>query len=502
MARIAVGGFQHETNTFAPLKATYEEFARGGGWPGLQRGSAILTAFAGMNIPIAGALKVLRAAGHELVPLVWASATPSAHVTEDAYERIAGMMLDDLKARLPVDAIYLDLHGAMVTEHIDDGEGELLRRVRALVGPSIPIAASLDLHANVTPQMVETADVMLAYRTYPHVDMAATGQRTAALLLTFLDTSKRYQNCIESLDFLIPLSWQCTMMEPAASIYRRLAEIEAETRTILSFTPGFPAADFHHCGAAVFGYGGEAVRQAVRNLAQEIGLRERDFAGRIYTADEAVAETLRRGASRPMVLADTQDNPGAGGSSDTTGLLEALLRAGADNAAIAVMWDPEAAEKAHRAGIGATLSIGLGGKSGAPGHQPLRGDYIVESLGDGAFLGTGPMYGGASMNLGPMALLRIGGVRVVTATRKVQAADQAIFRHLGVEPTGERILGLKSSVHFRADFAPIAEDILVVKAPGAMLADPADFPFARLRPGVRLRPMGLPFRPAATTRVS
>ena len=499
MARIAVGGLQHETNTFAPLKATYDEFLRGGGWPGLQRGKQILGAFAGMNIPIAGALEAFRERGCEVVPLVWAAATPSAHVTRDAYERIAGMMLDDLRAQLPVDAVYLDLHGAMVTEHLDDGEGELLRRVRALIGARCPLVASLDLHANVTPQMIETADLLLAYRTYPHVDMAATGARTASLLTDLLKTSGKSDNALELIDFLIPLSWQCTMMEPAATIYRRLAEIEAETGTVLSFTPGFPAADFPYCGGAVFGYGGTQPAAAVRRLFEEIAIREKEFAGHIYTADEGVAEALRRPAGRPIVLADTQDNPGAGGTSDTIGLLEALLQAGVEGAAVAVMCDPAAAEAAHRAGIGATLSLELGGKSGAPGQRPCKGSFTVERLGNGRFVGTGPMYGGASMDLGPMALLRIGGVRVVTATRKVQAADQAIFRHLGVEPSRERILGLKSSVHFRADFAPIAADILVVKAPGAMLADPADFPFARLRPGLRLHPLGVAFQPATAT---
>jgi microcystin degradation protein MlrC len=495
MARIAVGGFHHETNTFAPLKATYEEFARGGGWPGLQRGRAILTTFAGMNVPITGAMEALQAAGHELVPLVWAAATPSAHVTEDAYERVLGMMLDDFKAQLPVDGVCLDLHGAMVTEHLDDGEGELLGRVRALVGAKIPVVSSLDFHANMTPQMIETADVMLSYRTYPHVDMAATGKRAAALLTGLLETSARPQKHFVLLDFLIPLSWQCTTLEPGASIFRRLAQLEAETGIVLNFTPGFPAADFPYCGASVFGYGADAraTVAAVEQLADEIRGYEKDFAGRIYTADEGVAEALQRSGSRPIVLADTQDNPGAGGSSDTVGLLEALLKVGADRASLAVMWDPAAAELAHRGGIGATLSLGLGGKSGAAGQQPLHGNYRIEALGDGNFVATGPMYGGAQMKLGPMALLRIGGVRVVVASRKVQAADQAIFRHLGVEPTEERILGLKSSVHFRADFAPIAEDILVVKAPGAMLADPADFPFTRLRPGVRLRPLGLSF---------
>ncbi len=495
MARIAIGGLHHETNTFAPLKATYEEFALGGGWPGLQRGQGFYPAFTGMNLPITGAIEVLSGAGHTLLPLVWAAATPSAHVTEDAYERIVGMMLKDLRAVGPIDALYLDLHGAMVTEHFDDGEGELLRRVRAIVGSEVPLVASLDFHANVTPEMIEFSDIMIGYRTYPHVDMAATGKRAAQALLDLLKTGRKPNKSFETLPFLIPLPWQCTMAEPAASVFRDLQRIEAETGVLLSFTPGFPAADFPYCGAAVFGYGGDAgrTRLAAQELTQLILRREKDFAGRIYDPDEAVEEALKRPSGKPMVLADTQDNPGAGGTSDTVGLLEALVRAEATGATLAVMWDPAAAAAAHEAGPGASLTLDLGGHSGAPGQRPFRATFTVERLADGRFVGTGPMWGGAQMTLGPMALLRIGGVRVVVASRKVQAADQSIFRHLGVEPTTERILALKSSVHFRADFAPIAQEILVVKAPGAMLADPADFPFRRLRPGLRLRPLGPAF---------
>ncbi len=495
MARIAIGGLHHETNTFAPLKATYEEFLQGGGWPGIQRGQAFFKTFPGMNLPIAGGIEVLAGHGHTLVPLVWAAATPSAHVTEDAYERIVGMMVEDLKAAGPLDGIFLDLHGAMVTEHLDDGEGELLRRVRAVVGPDIPIVTSLDLHANVTRQMIDLADVMVAYRTYPHIDMAETGKRAAEFLHRLLSGERKPSKALQTLPFLIPLPWQCTMTEPGGAVYRDLERIERETGVLLSFTPGFPAADFEDCGGAVFGYGAEPARtrEAVQALTASICRREGEFAGRIYDADEGVAEALRRPSGKPIVLADTQDNPGAGGSSDTVGLLEALVRAKVPDAALAVMWDPASAAAAHAAGRGATITLDLGGKSGAPGQQPFHGSFVVEALGTGEFIGTGPMYGGAHMKLGPMALLRIGGLRVVTATRKVQAADQAIFRHLGVEPTTTCILALKSSVHFRADFAPIAQDILVVKAPGAMLADPVDFPFKRLRPGIRLRPLGPAF---------
>ena len=183
--RIAVGGFQHETNTFAPAKATFDDFARGGGWPPLLKGDDVFDGTAGINLPVAGFVEAMRKTTHRLVPTAWAAASPSAHVTEDAYERISGMIVYALKSAGKLDAVYLDLHGAMVAEHANDGEGELLSRVRAVVGPDIPVVASLDLHANVTQRMLEHADVLIAYRTYPHVDMAETGARVAHFLQYF-----------------------------------------------------------------------------------------------------------------------------------------------------------------------------------------------------------------------------------------------------------------------------------------------------------------------------
>ncbi|MET4698165.1 microcystin degradation protein MlrC [Constrictibacter sp. MBR-5] len=499
--RIAIGGFHHETNTFAPTKAGYEDFARAAGWPGLSRGAELIPAITGINIPSDGFVKVARAAGHDLVPLVWCNASPSAHVTEDAYERIAGMMLQDLAAAGRVDAVYLDLHGAMVPEHLEDGEGELIRRVRGLVGPDVIIVGSLDLHANVTPQMIDGADLLDAYRTYPHIDMSETGARVAHILERIF-AEGRPAKSFRQLDFLIPINWQCTMIEPAASLYRRLASLATGKVFGVSFTPGFPPADIHHCGPAVFAYGADqaAADSAANTLASAVEGREGDFAGRCWQPDEAVAEARSRAATatRPVILADTQDNPGGGGDGDTTGVLAALVRAGAEGAVLGLLVDPAVAEQAHAAGEGATIEASLGGKSGVAGDAPLVGRYRVEKLGSGQFTGTGPFYGGSRMNLGPMALLRCEaapGVRVVLCCRKVQAADQAMFRHLGVEPAATKILALKSSVHFRADFEPIAEDILVVLAPGPVVALPADLPYVNLRPGVRLGPLGVPFAP-------
>ncbi|SAK85094.1 PF07364 family protein [Caballeronia calidae] len=204
---ILIAGFQHETNTFAPSKAAYENFERGEGFPLMCRGDDVL-ALREVNIPAGGFIRAAEASGHTLVPVIWAGASPSAHVTRDAFERIVGEIVDAARTRY-VDAVYLDLHGAMVAEHVDDGEGELLARVRKAVGRDIPIVASLDLHANVTERMLHNADALVAYRTYPHVDMAHTGARTAALLERLL-AGETLHGASRRLPFLIPINGMCT----------------------------------------------------------------------------------------------------------------------------------------------------------------------------------------------------------------------------------------------------------------------------------------------------
>ena len=496
MARIAIGGFQHETNTFAPSRADYAAFEAGGGWPGVQFGEAIFGAVEGANIPAAGAIQALRALGHSLVGTAWGAASPSAHVTADAFEKISNEMIQRLKSALPVDGVYLDLHGAMVVETYDDGEGELLRRVHAAVGPRVPVVASLDLHANVTRAMVERTAALVAYRTYPHVDMAETGARAARVLDQMLRSGMRPQGGFHQLDYLTGIPSQCSFIEPCKAIYQELARLEEQYGCALSFTPGFPMADFADCGMSVFGYGFENAGsvEALERLRGAVADAEKDFAMELHAAPDAVRRAKSRGApGAPVVLADTQDNPGAGGNGDTTGLLKALIQQDAQEAVLGMLIDPGSAKRAHEAGQGNSSVFELGGRSRIPGDAPLAGEFTVERLGDGRFTCSGPMFKGFRMTLGPMALLRsraAPGVRVVLASRKCQAADQEMFRHLGVEPRKQRIVALKSSVHFRADFEPIAKEILVVKSPGPALADPAEFKWTKLRKGVRLRPLG------------
>lgn len=491
--RVLIAGFQHETNTFAPSKADWAAFQRGESFPPLRHGQAVIDAYAGRNIPIGGFIMAARAQGWTLVPSVWAGATPSAHVTRDAFERIATTILEDLAqatAHGGVDAIYLDLHGAAVAEHLEDPEGELLLRLRAQVGPGMPIVASLDLHANVTRCMLAEADALVAFRTYPHVDAADTGRLAATLLMRRIAQGTREPLHVRRLAFLLPLNVQSTQMEPAASIYQLLRDLDAQHGTVLSFAMGFPAADIAECGPVVWGYGQQGERAAAA-LFDRIDQPRAQWRLDLLSPHDAVrrALSLAEDADGPVVIADTQDNPGAGADSNTTGMLHALLDEGAGRrypgcVALGLLCDAKAAAAAHAAGVGARLELCLGAAvptwSGQHSDAPVQGRFTVRALSDGRVSPQGPLLRGASLTLGPSACLEIDGVLVAVASGKSQMLDRELFRFLGIEPEAMKLLVNKSSVHFRADFAPIASAILVAKAAGPMAADPADLPWTRL----------------------
>lgn len=488
--RIGVAGFQHESHSFARFPADIPAFEKPGGFPPLSRGAAVLAALSGTRVPAAGAIEVAEAAGHEVVPLAWGMAMPSAPVTREAFDTIAGWIVEDAAAAMPLDGLYLDLHGAMMAEHAPDGEGELLRRLRARLGPDLPIAVSLDLHANVTQGMVDCADVITAYRTYPHIDMKETGARAMEQLLARIAHGKPWARAWRPIDFFIPVPAQCTMMPPMQQIYAVLPELAAACGAVdLSLSLGFPYCDFDGCGPAItaFAETQAAADDAADRLLRMVLDQRKSLNAKLWPAEEAVAHARAHAdlGGPPMVLADTQDNPGGGGHGDTTGLLSALVSGRAHGAVIGVINDAASAAAAHAAGEGATIELSLGGVSDG---VPYRGRFTVLRLGDGRFTCTGPMTRGNAADLGPTALLETDGVNVVVASRKMQAYDQAMFRHVGIEPSSVPIIALKSSVHFRADFQPIAKEILVALAPGPVVADPASLPFTKLRPGLALAP--------------
>ncbi|MDN7721184.1 M81 family metallopeptidase [Burkholderia gladioli] len=498
--KILIAGFQHETNTFAPTRADYDSFVRGEGFPALRRGAEVL-ALREVNIPAGGFIRAAEARGHALLPVIWAGASPSAHVTREAYERIAGEILDAVRAG-GFEAIYLDLHGAMVAEHVDDGEGELLERIRRELGAGVPVIASLDLHANVTARMLRDADLLVAYRSYPHVDMAETGER-ALHLLERLAASPAKPVCVaRGLPFLIPVNAMCTRFDPARALYQELARLEHDDERLLSlsFAPGFPAADFPECGPMLWGYGIDAdpIERRIEALARALVADESSWRVDFLSPDQAVRAALHAsvGATRPVIIADTQDNPGAGGDANTMELVRALLRNGAREAAVGMIWDPRAVRLAHQAGVGASIELALGGSQGrdAPAaHAPLTARFEVAHLSDGRFRFDGPMMNGMDGELGPVACLRIEDVEIAVSATKMQMFERNQFRCAGIDPERRAILVVKSSVHFRADFESIAHTILVAKAPGPMAADPGDLPWRRLRAGMRVRPGGPAF---------
>lgn len=253
--RVALAGFLHETNTFAPTKALMSDFVQGGGYMPLARGQALIDQSRGINLGMGGAVVFGESAGWDMEPVLWAGAIPSAHVCQDAYESIATDIISGIVSAGQLDGVFLDLHGAMVADHQDDGEGHLLQRVRRAVGPDVPIAAALDLHGNITQDMVDAADVLVGFRTYPHVDMADTGTRAAQQLDRLMARGKPYAKAFRRLPFLVPIAWQSTLSEPGRAIYELVAELEHDPVSSTSFFFGFPAADFQGCGPSVICYG-------------------------------------------------------------------------------------------------------------------------------------------------------------------------------------------------------------------------------------------------------
>jgi len=498
MKRIAVAGFQHETNTFASTLATYGEFEKADAWPGLIRGDEVIRALSGVHASLTGFVDAATASGgYEIIPVLWCAAEPSSYVTTDAFERIADMIVNDIGCAGDLDGIYMELHGAMVTQKHEDGEGELLRRIRDLTGPDLPIAVSFDFHANVTPEIMKHASSINIFRTYPHIDLVETGAKSFTSLERLL-TAEPLFKAFRQAPFLVPLTAQHTGSEPCRSLYASLDQLVGESFCTADIAMGFPPADIFHSGPSVVAYAGsqEEADSVADTLLQSFIDAEDIFNDGLQSPESAVADAMAYTGPKPVVIADAQDNSGAGASSDTTGLLSALVRGNAQGAVLALLDDAEVAAKSHKMGMGAEFMASLGGKSGHDDHYSFEGRFCVEALSNGEFPFTGAMFNGFTASLGPMAVLRVldtpADVRIVIGSVRCQCLDQAIFKHIGIDPAEQRIVVVKSSVHFRADFEPIAGRVLVAEAPGAHPCRLDNITYHNLRPGVRLGPGGRP----------
>jgi len=490
--KIAFAGFQHETNTFAPFLTEFSNFETPGAWPAFTEGEPIKTICAGLNVPISGFMEANE--NFELIPLTYAAAEPGGLVTKNAFDRISNSIIEGIKNSGPLDGLYFDLHGAMVTEGFDDGEEELLKRVRDLVGPKMPIVASLDLHGNISPKFIDLVSAVTIYRTYPHIDMAMTGRRAAALLRQVLAAKAPIFKAFKQANFLIPITAQSTRREPAGELYKKLSTLEKEGVLSVDLAFGFPPADIPNCGISIFACGTnkEAVDRAADEMLNSINNFESSFDDQLISADQAVlqARELAKSATSPIVIADPQDNPGAGATGDSTGLLATFLKHKVP-ALLGVFWDPKAAELCHKAGKGSEITISLGGKFPNDNGPALEVTGVVKNISDGRFTCTGPMFLNVKANLGKMAALHIDledgkELIIVIGSNRAQNADQAFFKHLGYDPKEHGIVAVKSAVHFLADYEPIAHKILFAVAPGQNPCKIDQIKYTKLRPGVRL----------------
>ena len=484
--KIAVGGFQHETNTFAGVTTSRSDFDEPGGWPRFSRGAEVVAVLADAGAPTAGALAEAASRGIDVVPLLWCIALPSGPVEDDAFEDIAGELVKRFGEALAeggLDGLYLDLHGAMATQSHPDAEGELLRRLRAIAPEPFPIVASLDFHANLSESMVADATLLDCYRTYPHVDMRETGARAFGRLVDMIEGAYRPAKAVRPIPFFMGMNDQCTLVEPAKRLVALGNALETDGRVLaVAQCFGFGLADIPDVGPTVVAYDKDPkmAEAAADAMAEAWIAAEPEFVGAVLGMREAVsrAMALAEGpGTGPVVIADTQDNPGGGGPGDTTGLLQTLIDAGADGAVVVHIADAAACKAAHAAGIGATIDIAVGGGTFPELGPPVPGPFTVAALGDGSFTGIGPMYRGNAIKLGPVALLERSGVRVIVAPRKMQASEPALLHHLGLEPKDLPILVVKSSVHFRGAYQTMAKAIVIAKAPGVVGIELNDLTF-------------------------
>ena len=486
MKKIAVAGFQHETNTFAPQPTTFEIFEERGAWPELTRGESLIKRFSGLNLPISG---FISACNHKVEPILWAAAEPGGFVENDAFELITNEIVDGIIGSRP-DAVYLDLHGAMVTRKYDDGEAEILRRIREAAGYDLPLAVSLDLHGNLSKSFFDLADLVTIYRTYPHVDLAETGARAADLLSMAL--KKPLKKAWRRANFLIPVTAQGTDYQPSKNIYNYIDKISQNEVASIDLAMGFPPADIPELGPVIVAYdqSQKVANDSVEKVFKKLLEAEPTYNDRLVSAEDAVADAVKS-INGPVVIADVQDNPGAGGTGDTTGLISALIKAKASDAILSMLYDPDTAEAAHKAGVGSEIDVFLGGKY-TTYSKPIKCKVLIEAISDGRFLFTGPMFGGSHADLGPVALLKIfdTSIRVVVGSKRAQNADQEMFRVVGLEPCKHKIICVKSAMHFVADYKRVSKNIIFATSPGANPCNLTEIPYKRLLPGIRLGPCG------------
>ena len=482
--RLVIAQMKHETNTFSPVATPLARFAHG--TPAPLEGGAVYESFKGTGTAIGAFIELADKAGAEAVYPVAGNAAPSGPVETEAYEAMAGRIVDAVAKGC--DAVLLDLHGAMVTRAHDDGEGELLGRIRR-VAPEVPIGVALDMHTNLFPAMGNLATAIAGYQTYPHVDMYETGMRAGSAILSLLRKSARPTQAFGFRPMLPHVMRQSSLDSPNREIQERAKAMERQGALCATFFVGFPHADIPCAGssAVVVTDGDAAKARAFCDELLDMAWKARaQFVYRVEPLEASLRRARDLGAAGgPVVLLDHYDNCASGGTMDTMAVLGAILDAGLDDVAAFAVCDPAAVERIKRAGVGARVTLPLGGKLDMPAlglkGRPREVTGKVRRIVDGLYRNEGPMARGELADMGAAAVLDTGKAEIAVISRHVEPHDIAAFRTLGIEPQKKRYLMLKSRVHWRAGLGPLARAVVECAGEGVCTSDYSQLQFRRVR---------------------
>lgn len=478
---IAYARLFHETHSFSPVNTTLKEFRE----RELHEGSDLLEHYRGSKTETGAFIDFIEKNDFEAVPLIAGAANPSGLVSADTYAFFKKRIVDGLEGiRDEIDALYLSLHGAMIVDGIFDAEGDLLNAIREVI-PGLPLAASMDLHANVSPDMVARTDMIAGYKTYPHVDQYETGRRALDMLHQHLNGERIFSNVLLKMPLLLPSMNMMTNAGPMADLVNRGLELEqTEGIGCVSVFGGFPYSDVEDAGFSVVvsveeGMENEAAR-ILDEMAKLSWQKRQEFLVELPTAEEAILEALQE-KEGVVALVDVADNPGSGGLAETTKLLETLLKTEElPKTAFAFISDPEAVQHCIDAGVGEDVELLVGGKISTLYGEPVRVRGRVKTISDGIYYNKGPWNTGIKVNFGRTVVLSTGTIDLLLSEGCQSPNDPEVFRRNGIEPTDYRILALKAKNHFRAGFKDIVTKVIPLDAPGVASLDLGTFPYRNI----------------------
>jgi len=483
--KCVVAMMQHETNTFSPLPTKLRAFASGVGLETPPSGQQAIDIYGDADFAFAGLLDIAREHGADIDVPITAYAEPSGKVCDRAFNRIADSICEAVDAGC--DLVLLDLHGAMVTENYDDGEGELLRRIRS-IAPAVPIAVALDFHTNLTETMVSNCTVIDGYRTYPHIDMRDTGRRAASSLFDILQRGIKTKMSWRSLPMMTHMLRQTPSQQPMKDLMDDvIAAADTDQLLNVSIFGGFPLADIPHVSFSVLAVE-EEVGQAGKPLVDDICMRAWDRRSEFVFEPEELVHSIRRAKDLkqyPVVIADHGDNSGAGGSADDMTVFSEMLDQGLDGIVAGPIWDPVVVRQLVKAGEGALVEIEIGGKTHVDAINQVGKSLfcraIVENITDGFFTIEGPMQTGLRVNLGQSVLLDSGPAKILVTEERWEPYDPGCFTQAGVDVKTAKYILIKSRQHFRATFESFASHIVLAAGPGVCSSDYDSFKFEQLQ---------------------